>query len=254
MALRHLLGPLLMGWSLSAAALSISTAPIDLDRLARQLALHETGGRLENLAWWSPAEPFPSLGIGHFIWLPTGVKVPFEAQFPQWVHFAVEHGERVPQWLRAERAPWASQEAFYADPRRTQLLRWLAKTQRLQARFVVERFRERWDRACEAQPDCARLDQRLARLWRVPGGRYAVLDYVNFKGLGDNVKARYAGQGWGLIQVLRAMDDRAQPVPAFVAAAKHVLRRRVENAPRDETRWLPGWEKRLDHYLKETNR
>lgn len=253
MALRHRLGPLLMGMSLSTAALSVSASQPEPDpeRLAERLMQNETGGVREQLAWWSPHEPFPSLGIGHFIWIPAGVSVPFEAQFPQWVRFAVEHGERVPRWLQAERAPWSSREAFYADPRRAQLLDWLERTRSLQARFVMTRFQTRWRQACAAQPDCAVLDQRVKTLWQQPGGAYALLDYVNFKGLGDNAKARYAGQGWGLIQVLRAMPSDRVSVPAFVAAAHKVLQRRIAHAPRDESRWWPGWKKRLDRYVEE---
>ncbi len=231
-------------------AFSVSMAPVDVDHLARQLAQHETGGMRENLAWWSPHEPFPSLGIGHFIWLPENVVVPFEAQFPQWVRYARQQGVAVPAWLQAPHAPWASRKAFYADPRRKALLSWLAATQRLQAQFVMERFLHRWVRACASQPDCALLDRRLQRVWRTPGGAYAVLDYSNFKGLGDYGKERYGGKGWGLIQVLRAMPSGSDPLPAFVAAAKAVLRQRIENAPKDESRWWPGWERRLDHYLR----
>jgi hypothetical protein len=80
-------------------------------------------------------------------------------------------------------------------------------------------------------------------------GVYALIDYVNFKGEGTSKKERYDGYGWGLLQVLENMNGNKKNVMAeFVRAADMVLTRRVANAPREESQWLPGWRKRLQTY------
>ena len=80
-------------------------------------------------------------------------------------------------------------------------------------------------------------------------GRFALIDYVNFKGEGTKATERYAGQGWGLLQVLEGMAPGGHP-PEFAKSAAETLRRRVKNAPpeRHEERWLPGWLNRVQAY------
>ena len=86
-------------------------------------------------------------------------------------------------------------------------------------------------------------------------GVYALVDYVNFKGEGISPKERYKNLGWGLAQVLENMDTNNKNVmQAFVNSAERMLSRRVANAPRDESRWLPGWRKRLNTYLESPTR
>jgi len=45
-------------------------------------------------------------------------------------------------------------------------------------------------------------------------------------------------------------NQSTNPVQDFVKAANFLLENRVANAPRDESRWLPGWKNRLSTYLK----
>jgi hypothetical protein len=82
-----------------------------------------------------------------------------------------------------------------------------------------------------------------------PQGRFALIDYVNFKGEGTKSTERYAGQGWGLLQVLEGMPPGGR-VSDFAKSAEEMLRRRVKNAPADrhEERWLPGWLNRVQAY------
>jgi hypothetical protein len=83
------------------------------------------------------------------------------------------------------------------------------------------------------------------------GGKYALMDYVNFKGEGTNRNERYKGQGWGMLQVLQGMRGKpegAAAVKEFSASAERVLSRRVENAPKEESQWLPGWKNRARSY------
>jgi len=84
-------------------------------------------------------------------------------------------------------------------------------------------------------------------------GKYALMDYVNFKGEGTSPKERYKGQGWGMLQVLQGMRG----MPAGMAAASEfgtagirVLTRRVKNAPKDESKWLEGWTNRCNSYRR----
>jgi hypothetical protein len=90
------------------------------------------------------------------------------------------------------------------------------------------------------------------RLTQSAAGCYALVDYVNFKGEGTLATERYAGQGWGLLQVLGRMDDGGNAAEQFSRAAAETLRRRVKNAPpaRREDRWLSGWIRRVNSYSR----
>ena len=97
------------------------------------------------------------------------------------------------------------------------------------------------------------VQQRFHSLLKTPGGVYALLDYVNFKGEGIKPTERYAGQGWGLLQVLEECDSATfarSPLSAFSQSAEKVMRRRVRNSPpeRGEERWLTGWMRRIHSY------
>jgi hypothetical protein len=78
---------------------------------------------------------------------------------------------------------------------------------------------------------------------------------VNFKGEGVLATERYAGQGWGLLQVLEGMSQESsgpEAVKNFAESAKKVLTTRVRNSPpaRNESRWLPGWLNRINTYVQ----
>ncbi len=232
-------------------AAQVELSPHALDLLAQQLFEKECGGQQENLLWWSPHEPFPSLGIAHFIWFPQGVSVPFEQTFPQVIQFLDPSGQ-LPAWLHAPYAPWAARKAFLAEKGRPYLRwlqAWLWHTRQQQAAFVVARFNRRWQQACNRQPDGDRLQQRLQQLVeQAPHALWAVLDYSNFKGFGDLPQERYRGHGWGLVQVVRQMHDVS--LEAFVQAAKAVLQQRIDLAPQPEQHWWPGWRRRVESYLE----
>ncbi len=55
--------------------------------------------------------------------------------------------------------------------------------------------------------------------------------YVHFKGTGLTPSERYENQGWGLQQVIEEMESAPTTLYSFVQAAKHMLSRRVANAP-----------------------
>lgn len=259
---------LLPGLLLLVIALTITATPapahageqVDLTpEQARQIGeriWHNEGlGRVENLTVWNRGEDFPSFGIGHFIWYPQGVDGPFRESFPQ----LLRHLERtvdLPQWLaQADGAPWRSRDEFYRQidsAGMRELRQLLHATIPLQVEFIVRRMEAALPAMLETLPDEARRDhveRQYRRVARHPNGLYALIDYVNFKGEGTSPDERYRGEGWGLLQVLEQMRDGHDAMPEFVRAADFVLTRRVDNADRDESRWLPGWRNRLQTYL-----
>lgn len=255
----------LLLWSLLASGLASAqsapgltlTLPLEQARAIGERIWHNEGlGKVENLTVWNRGEDFPSFGIGHFIWYPAGVDGPFQESFPQ---LLAHLGQAValPAWLeRAGGAPWRSRDEFYAriDSREMNELRVLLRdTIPQQVAFIVLRMDAALPKMLDAVPDPARrahVERQYRRVAAAPNGLYALIDYVNFKGEGTSPDERYKGEGWGLLQVLEHMRDGHDAMPEFVRAADHVLTRRVENAGRDESRWLPGWRNRLRTYLE----
>lgn len=220
---------------------------------------NECGGRVDGLTSWNVGEEFPSLGIGHFIWYPTGTTGRFQESFPALVTYLGEQGVKLPAWLKdAKGCPWPSREAFLADfsgERLKGLRQLLASTVAHQARFIVLRMEAALPKMLEAVPAAERpkVKARFETMAAAPNGVYALVDYVNFKGEGVNPKERYKGQGWGLLQVLQEMpgDVTGRAASrAFAAAADRVLTRRVQNSPpeRGESRWMVGWRNRCQTY------
>jgi hypothetical protein len=137
-----------------------------------------------------------------------------------------------------------------------ELRAFLAGTIDLQAEFLVYRLREALPKmlAEGGTANHAQIQERFDRVASTGQGCYALVDYVNFKGEGVLATERYAGQGWGLLQVLEGMKQETtgrEAVKSFAESAKTVLRNRVRNSPpeRNEARWLPGWLKRVDTYV-----
>ncbi len=221
---------------------------------------NETGGDWNKLIWWNASEGFPSLGIGHFIWYRTGHDERFVESFPAFVAYLKTRGVPVPQWLATTPtpgAPWRSRDemmAARASPQYDALHRWLRSTVVWQTHFIIERFKRALPKVVAGIHPVQRPSARAAleQLQSSPVGLYALVDYVNFKGEGLNPNERYAGEGWGLKQVLEWMESgtAATAPDRFAAAASKVLAARVANAPpaRREARWLPGWQRRLDTY------
>lgn len=220
---------------------------------------NECGGKIDNLTWWNTGEDFASMGIGHFIWYPEGKTGPFEEQFLKLLSFFEENSVTLPIWLQQSRScPWKSKQEF--DEAREgeelkQLRFLLANTIQLQVEFMTERLEAALPRILEAAKTSSskeKISNRFYRIAKTGVGPYVLLDYVNFKGEGVSASERYQAQGWGLLQVLEAMKDSADPISDFVESAKRLLKCRVENAPpeRGESRWLSGWYNRLDTYKR----
>ncbi|WP_410327893.1 hypothetical protein [Marinobacter sp.] len=240
--------------------ISLALKPSQLDWVGQKIFQNECAGRLDCLVHWNTGEAFPSLGIGHFIWYPQGVEGRFVESFPKLIQYMTQRQAPVPDWLvnlEPFDAPWVDREAFLKaedSTRVAELREFLAGTQGLQAEFIFRRARESLEKVIQAAPRKRRegLRSSLEDLSSTPGGVYALMDYVNFKGEGLAETERYQGEGWGLLQVLLTMEagpDKTS-LAAFREAAGEVLTRRAMNAENliERERWLPGWLRRLDTY------
>jgi hypothetical protein len=239
---------------------SITAAPLHLSEnetnaIARKVWRNECGGTVDELTSWNAGENFASLGIGHFIWYPAGIRGPFEESFPNLLSLLEAHGIRLPGWLKGA-CPWKTRAEFMRDfksARMLQLRGLLSSTIGLQAEFLVLRMEASLPKMlAAANPE--RREKVRAQFYRVlqsgSAGAFALIDYVNFKGEGTLETERYHGEGWGLLQVLENMSASGSPVRDFSNAAKEVLTRRVRNSPpaRHEEHWLAGWKNRVAGY------
>lgn len=244
-------------------ALAIELTPAELTWIGDQVFRNECAGRKTCLVHWNEGEAFPSLGIGHFIWYPANVDGQFVESFPALIRFMQEQSVPLPEWLGQLEpldAPWPDRKAFMQaegpeerDERVTSLREFLWATRGVQAEFIVRRARSALERVVSAAPEPRRASIRdhLQQLIATPGGAYAVIDYVNFKGEGLSAEETYQGQGWGLLQVLLAMPENGESaLQRFRTAATEMLTRRAELAPRaiERDRWLPGWLARIESY------
>ncbi|PCI10345.1 MAG: hypothetical protein COB71_12975 [Thiotrichales bacterium] len=222
--------------------------------IGQRIWQNEGAGKDENLIVWNEGEDFPSLGIGHFIWYPKGFEGPFIESFPSLLtHLRKE--SHVPDWLNGvDDAPWSSRAEFYNNINswRMHELRGLMKrTMPQQVAFIVLRLEAALPKVLATLPigQQGQVEQQFYQVAQSPNGIYALIDYVNFKGEGISLSERYRGEGWGLLQVLQGMRvENGAVMTAFSRSADAVLTRRVSNAPRDESRWLAGWRKRVQSY------
>lgn len=260
---RSAVGLVLTVLAMLAVVLAPSGVAIELDdaeaaRLGERVYRNETGGVPSRLLWWNEGEAFASMGIGHFLWFPAGVDPPFRESFPDLLRFLDAQGVDLPRWLRdAPPCPWPDRDAFLVarqGAKAKELEALLLATIPEQSRFLVARIEGALPAMLGEVPEAARgrIEARFRRLLATPAGRYALVDYVNFKGEGTHPRERYQGVGWGLLQVLAAMADgpEGEAPASFAQAAAKVLRGRVERAPpqRGEARWLPGWMARVETY------
>jgi hypothetical protein len=241
--------------STSVVAAELSAA--ELAKVGQKIWRNECGGTRDGLTSWNVGEDFASLGIGHFIWYPAGVKGPFKESFPGLIAFFSQRGVSLPPWLTPKTpCPWKSRSAFLAafkGKEMTELRDFLAETVGLQSEYLAMRMERSFESlgAASHPSERANVRRQFNRLRETAAGTYALIDYVNFKGEGTSSAERYNGRGWGLLQVLQGMGGEGPgAVEAFAKSAEVVLRRRVENAPpaRNEQKWLAGWLNRVRGY------
>jgi hypothetical protein len=252
----------LLAWLISAQAMSaITLSEGEAQRIGKKVWQNECGGTVAGLTSWNTGEDFASLGIGHFLWYPAGRPGRFDESFPKLVAFVAGRGAKLPALLSGTgelHCPWNSRSEFLRaqqSPEMKQLRHFLADTVDLQAQFLAQRLQNALPKML-AEADAAnrvRVERQFLRVAGSAAGRYALIDYVNFKGEGVLSTERYRGQGWGLLQVLEEMHaSESNAVHEFSRAAAAVLTRRVHNAPpgQNEARWLPGWLSRVNGYTR----
>lgn len=242
------------------ASVASALTPRELDVIGRRVWQNECNGTREGLTSWNAGENFASLGIGHFIWYPKGVNGPFEESFPLLIKFFTANGVKVPAWIKPEDdCPWSTRAEFLAaakSDKMNELRDFLASSIPVQARFLVQRSEMALPKMLAVAPASqrAKIKTNYERLAATTRGQFALIDYVNFKGEGTKDTERYAGEGWGLLQVLANMGESegASPAALFARSAEEVLTRRVHNAPpeRHEERWLNGWKNRVRAYVQ----
>jgi hypothetical protein len=246
-------GFLLLGLLFCSAVHSWDISHEDAEEIGKRIFLNECSGKQEKLVWWNDGENFASLGIGHFIWYPKEEKGPFEESFPALLAFLTAHDVALPHWLKIGKScPWASKQAFLEkdqESKKNELQAFLSRTIPWQATFIAKRFEQAL--ANLSEDNKSHLLKKVEQIGQTPQGKYALLDYLNFKGEGTSKDEQYRGLGWGLRQVLEEMpENTTDPLATFAQTAKMILSMRVQNAPveRHEERWLPGWLKRIDSY------
>ena len=234
-------------------------------RIGKKIWQNECGGTIAGLTSWNAGENFASLGIGHFIWYPKGVRGPFEESFPKFVAFAARTRRQAAAGRRCRTAtacPWKSRAEFLA-------------ASKVSGDEGIAPIPRRHGRSSGAIPgstpaagasedaggsapvaERAKIEQQFERVASTPQGCYALVDYVNFKGEGRSRHRALSGQGWGLLQVLEGMtgsgNGAARRPRNLLNRPRNVLTQRVQNSPpeRNESRWLPGWLKRVNSYTK----
>lgn len=220
------------------------------------------------LTSWNKAEDFASLGIGHFIWYPKGVKESekrFDESFPKLLVWMQNTGAEIPSWLlNNQGSPWENRKQFEAtkNTNNMKLLRnFLFETRSFQIEFMKNRLSHALpSMLSHISPEKrTHIRQQFQYVAGSPMGYYALIDYVNFKGEGIKPSERYQGLGWGLLQVLEHMQSTQpglQAMQDFSDSADFVLTRRVNLSPAShhESDWLAGWKKRLKTYKDEAQR
>lgn len=201
----------------------------DYHWIAQKLYQNETSQNLAYLTFWHPQELFPSFGIGHFIWIPAGVDVPFVETFADMVTFVSAH-RSPPAWLQdlysspQFKPPWRDRSHFQQAQNSIEMQKlrdWLLATADSQARFIVQRLVQQLAQVSQrlTQHQQALFNRHLMALLQTKQGVFALIDYSNFKGIGLNPKETYQGEGWGLVEVLLAMPSSVtakQAVPKFM--------------------------------------
>ena len=241
---------------------SITTlSPAEIRTIGDKIFRNESGGDIDKLVHWNVGENFASMGIGHFTWYPAGRRTRYGNTFPGLLDHLQANGVQLPAWVQKAKftgAPWRTKnELKYAkrSPEVRQFQNLLYETRYLQASYIFERAKRAVPRLVKATPPHLRshVAQNLNAVANTPGGWYALIDYVNFKGEGLNRRGGYKGQNWGLLQVLENMRP-SQPgqmaLNNFADSAIQILERRIRNSnpSRGESRWMRGWAVRCNTY------
>jgi hypothetical protein len=235
----------------------LSFTPHETQVIAERIWQNECNATISGLTHWNVGENFASVGIGHFIWFPKGCEERFEETFSQLLAFLREKNAPIPAWVTPV-CPWDNRQDFYRaidTAKMRELREFLLSTKHLQAEFMAMRLETTFLALLKTLPSKEQepVSTLFHQLKQSSQGLFALIDYLNFKGSGFSSQERYQGQGWGLLQVLQQIPANSKNLLVdFVKAAEAVLTQRVQNAPqeRNEQKWLKGWLKRVEGYLK----
>jgi hypothetical protein len=254
----------------STAAPASFELPVEVaTKVARRIWLNETGGNDRAITVWNGSENFMSLGIGHFIWFPSGRPSQFVESFPLMLAYLRGKGVMLPAWLDKDPippCPWTSRLDFQRNidsPQMVELRAFLRSTIDEQTQFLILRAQQAlpkilWTiRSADARK---RVRHQFDRVAKASVTYYPIVDYINFKGEGVKPSETFlnrqsgAREGWGLKQVLLTMTGDAEGQAAleeFSDAAKQILERRIANHPTD-AKHQKGWFARCDTYRQTT--
>lgn len=234
---------------------------LDLEACGEKLFQNEAGGKLENLVFWSEKELFPSVGIAHFIWIPSHLNTSFKDSFGPFLSYCEKNGIGLPEWIgKTKEHPWKDRTDFLNDQERPALLKqFLQDHFAIQFQYVLEQFFHVLPTLLKSlKEEYPEAEEYVGTLLATPKGFFALYDYVSFKGMGLYPQASYGGINWGAKQVLERalqMNWKEEPLHSFIQAAKDTLQNRVNHAPEEkkeiEKSYLKGWFARLDRYALE---
>lgn len=220
-----------------------------MSSLQSKLKNHEAYAE-QRLIKWNLHEPYPYLGIGHFIWFPKDQNFPVVEDFPKLLKFFQTEGVELPSWLSSTYGcPWTSRTEFEDDKTKPHQLRTLLETTyNLQVKYLVSHSFETLEKIVLSCEDKDLMHKKISKLLQDPRGLFALVDYCHFKGSGLNEKEFKHGKGFGLKQVLESLALEDCSIESFVKTAKDILKERAQHSEGHDTKWLSGWIKRLDHY------
>lgn len=241
---------------------SINLAQINLKeakKIGNLIWQNEASKRVDLLTFWSPHESFPSFGIGHCIWIPAEQHVSYAQEFPLLCKYLQKKGVKLPKWLQSDLkkgAPWPSREDFLADSTKIKNLQnLLINTIDLQIEFMIYRLEKQWPLILKSAPlkDRSKVSKNFKLMLGSALGTYALIDYLNFKGSGINLKESRNGHRWGLLQVLLNMPDNLNNnnvCKAFCASAANILALLICNSGPEynNIKFLRGWMNRIATY------
>jgi hypothetical protein len=237
-------------------------------KVGQKIWFNETGGNRNLITAWNANEEFASLGVGHFIWYPAGKAAPFEESFPRLLEFLRKENAHLPPWVDGTPIPpnpWTSRSDFKRDfnsPKMKELRQFLLETVTGQTQFLVARAQGAMDKILkntDERTEREHIVTQFSRIAHASKDLYPLIDYINFKGEGINpaettVDAQTGNrQGWGLKQVLLAMNGSTSDPQAVLAefsdAAQLILQQRVHNHSANRI-WEAGWLRRVETYRR----
>ena len=227
------------------------------DGIVELIYVNETGGKPDALIIKNDKEDVCSLGIGHFIWYPAGVKHQYKETFPKLLKELQKTDGVFKGAVDVEippTCPWKSTSELNAA-KSTDVYKRLVTGltspagKRVQVNYMIERAREAIIETAKEDPGSVK---KMLDLLETEQGTYAVIDYVNFKGNSAETEA-YGDFHWGFKTAIYVMseDEILTPEERFQIAVETLLEMRVEEAKKlgkDESSFLAGWLKRVNTY------